>query len=115
MHKNDSFRHHFGICVFIATAMVSCQDHLEPDVSSPAYQITQSEQLIIPTVIDLPPDLPGGNSRVATYFAEGVQKYKAQQKTGSNPVTYEWVFVAPEANLYDGTNVKIGTHFAGPS
>lgn len=81
----------------------------------PAYYITKSEKLVIPEAIELPANLPGGNTRVETYFAEGVQKYKAQQKAGSDPVTYEWVFVAPQADLYDKTNKKIGTHSAGPS
>ena len=30
-------------------------------------------------------------------------------------MAYEWAFVAPEADLYDATNAKVGTHFAGPS
>ncbi|HVG11577.1 MAG TPA: DUF3455 domain-containing protein, partial [Flavisolibacter sp.] len=80
----------------------------------PAYYITKSEKLEIPGAIQVPANLPGGNTRVATFFAEGVQKYKAQQKAG-DPATYEWVFVAPEADLYDKTNKKIGTHTAGPS
>lgn len=95
-------------------AFISCKKDTEPDTTSPAYQINQSEGLLIPAVVDLPANLPNGNTRVATYFAEGVQKYKAQVKTGSNPVTYEWVFVAPQADLYDATNKKAGTHGAGP-
>ena len=81
----------------------------------PAYHIAKSEKLDIPEAVQVPANPPGGNTRVATYFAEGVQKYKAQQKAGSEPGTYEWVFVAPEADLYDKTNKKIGTHSAGPS
>jgi hypothetical protein len=81
----------------------------------PAYHITKSEKLVIPESIQLPANLPSGNTRVTTYFAEGVQKYKAQQKAGSDLGTYEWVFVAPQADLYDKTNKKIGTHSAGPS
>ena len=38
---------------------------------------------------------------------------EAQQKPGT-PVTYEWVFVAPQAKLYDATNKHIGNHGAGP-
>ena len=76
--------------------------------------IAASEKLVIPASVDLPANLPGGNTRVATYYAEGVQKYRAREKAGSNPVTYEWVFVAPDAALYDVNNVKVGTHAAGP-
>lgn len=115
MYKNHSLKNFFGIYLLVATAMVACTDHVDPDVSSPAYQISKSEQIVIPAQIEIPANLPAGNTRVATYFAQGVQKYKAQEKAGSNPITYEWVFVAPEADLYDVTNTKVGTHFAGPS
>ena len=85
-----------------------------PDTNSPAYFISQSETLTIPDAVALPANLPNGNSRVATFFANGVQKYKAQAVAGSNPVTYEWAFVAPQADLYDISNNKVGTHSAGP-
>jgi hypothetical protein len=84
------------------------------DINSPAYHISESEKLVIPSEIDLPVNLPNGNTRMATFYAEGVQKYKAQVKAGSNPVVYEWIFVAPKADLFDATNKKIGTHGAGP-
>jgi hypothetical protein len=83
--------------------------------NSPAAHIAASEKLVIPAAIDLPANLPNGNTRVATFYAEGVQKYIAQQIAGSNPVTYQWVFVAPQADLYDATNAKVGTHSAGPT
>jgi Protein of unknown function (DUF3455) len=83
--------------------------------NSPAAQIAASEKLDIPAEIELPANLPNGNTRVATFYAEGVQKYKAQVKTGSDPVAYEWIFVAPQADLYDATNAKVGTHSAGPT
>ena len=51
------------------------------DVFPPAYYIQMSEKLQIPQPVDLPADLPNGNSRVITLFAEGVQKYRAQQKS----------------------------------
>ncbi len=105
----------FGISLVLALTMVSCTDHPEPEGDRPSLHLAASEQMVIPAGVDLPPNQPNGNSRVATYFARGVQKYKAREKPGSGPVTYEWVFVAPEADLYDATNAKIGTHFAGPS
>lgn len=83
--------------------------------NSPAALIAASEKLEIPAAIDLPSNLPYGNARIATFFAEGVQKYKAQPIAGSDPVTYQWVFVAPRADLYDSTNAKVGTHSAGPT
>jgi hypothetical protein len=45
--------------------------------------------------LGLPKTIPMGTTRVATFYAVGVQKYKARIKAGSNPVEYEWVFVAP--------------------
>jgi len=79
-----------------------------------ASHIEASEKLAIPPQVDLPANLPVGNSRVATYYAVGVQKYKAAIKPGSDPVTYQWVFVAPQADLYDSNNDKKGVHGAGP-
>jgi hypothetical protein len=93
----------------------SCKKEKEEDTNSFAFHITESEKLVIPDAIKLPDNLSGGNSRVATFFADGVQKYKAQEVPGSNPVTYQWVFVAPLADLYDATNKKVGTHSAGPT
>lgn len=96
----------------------SCKKEKEDvvvDRDSPAFHIAESEKLIIPDAIKLPDNLPGGNTRVATFFADGVQKYKAQEVPGSNPVSYQWVFVAPQADLYDATNRHVGTHSAGPN
>jgi hypothetical protein len=96
----------------------SCKKEKEEvavDPNSPAFHIAESEKLVIPDAIKLPDNLPGGNSRVATFFADGVQKYKAQEVAGSNPVSYQWVFVAPQADLYDATNKKVGNHSAGPT
>jgi hypothetical protein len=115
MINTNSLWRFMGVSMMLAIPMVSCTDHLEPGSPSPSHHIATSEQVVIPAAIDLPSNSPTGNSRVATYFARGVQKYKAREKAGSNPVAYEWVFVAPEADLYDATNAKVGTHFAGPS
>ncbi len=87
---------------------------LETSGNSPAAHIAASENLTIPAAVSVPDNLPNGNARVATYYAVGVQKYKARVKSGSDPVAYEWVFVAPQADLYDNTNSKVGNHGAGP-
>ena len=93
---------------------VANNSYLEANGNSPAAHITASEYLTIPATVSVPENLPNGNTRVATYYAVGVQKYKARIKAGSDPVSYEWVFVAPQANLYDITNAEVGTHGAGP-
>lgn len=87
---------------------------LEANGNSPAAHIAASENLIIPATVAVPENLPDGNTRVATYYAVGVQKYKARIKAGTDPVQYEWVFVAPQADLYNINNAKVGTHGAGP-
>jgi hypothetical protein len=97
-----------------AALIMGCEKDETPNTDTPANKIADSEILSIPAEIELPGNLPGGNSRVATYYAEGVQRYKAQLKEGSIPAAYEWVFVAPKADLYDASNKRIGIHGAGP-
>lgn len=118
-----------SMATIIATIAIGCKkegvtrDSLVTDgfrtqdavASSPLSQIVMSEKLEIPAAIELPVRFPGNYKRVATYYAEGVQKYRARQKAGSDPATYEWVFVAPQADLYNASNKKIGTHSAGPT
>lgn len=102
------------LSVLFSVLMVACSRQVDVDIHSPAHYIQMSEKLQIPAPVNLPSDLPKGNARVITLFAEGVQKYKAQLKAGSAPATYEWVFVAPQADLFDATNKKVGVHSAGP-
>lgn len=96
---------------FLSLALVSCDKDDVPHHSS-AYYIAESEKLVIPASIALPEGPHSNNKRVATFFAVGVQKYKAQQKAGAS--TYEWVLVGPQADLYDNRNAKVGTHGVGP-
>lgn len=123
----------FGIATIISLVLVACNREavfpntneeqsslaansaaLEANGNSPAAHIAASENLEIPATVAIPENLPNGNTRVATYYAVGVQKYKARVKAGSDPVSYEWAFVAPQADLYDNTNLKVGSHGAGP-
>src|SRR3989449_10492190 len=45
--------------------------------------------------------------------AKGVQIYECRAKK-DQAGTYEWAFVAPEADLFDGRGDRIGRHYAGP-
>ena len=100
--------------VLSTTFIFSCSRDKEViDTTSPAYHIAESEKLTIPASIDFPTN-QNGHTRIMTLYAEGVQKYKAQVKPGSMPVTYEWTFVAPLADLFNAANKKVGTHGAGP-
>lgn len=113
MKKNNLSK--FILMPFIVSLItVACDKDRQTDTSSPAFHIGESEKLTIPAEVDLPANMPAGNTRVATYYATGVQKYKAQVKAGSSPVTYEWIFVAPQADLFNISNTKVGTHGAGP-
>lgn len=101
--------------LLVAATAVSCKrENVNRNDYSPAFRIWESEQLSIPPEVDLPANLPNGNQRVLTLYAEGVQQYKAQVKPGSYPVSYEWVFVGPKAVLFDNNNKRRGTHGAGP-
>lgn len=131
-HKPDHFKKLSIIIFLFATAIIGCNkdivfqnsndelqtasagSSLEANGNSPGAHISASENLIIPLIVSVPENLPNGNTRVATYYAVGVQKYKARIKAGSDPISYEWIFVAPQADLYDITNAKVGTHGAGP-
>ncbi|HEX3164917.1 MAG TPA: DUF3455 domain-containing protein [Chitinophagaceae bacterium] len=131
-HKPNQLKKPLMIVFLFATAVIGCNKEvvlknpndelqtasavssLEANGNSPAAHISASENLAIPASVSVPENLPNGNSRVATYYAVGVQKYKARIKAGSDPIVYEWVFVAPKADLYDISNTNVGTHGAGP-
>lgn len=107
MKKNFLFCVIASATIFLA---ISCSKNDE-DTNTPAFRINASENIEIPAEIVLP---SAGAKRVSTLYAEGVQKYKAQLKPGTIS-TFEWVFVAPRADLYDMNNTKVGTHSAGPT
>jgi hypothetical protein len=46
--------------------------------------------------------------------ATGVQIYECKARK-TDPTQYEWVFRAPEAELFDSAGKRIGRHFAGPT
>ncbi len=46
--------------------------------------------------------------------ANGVQIYECTASR-DRPGRYEWIFRAPEADLYDETGRKVGKHYAGPT
>jgi hypothetical protein len=97
---------------FIFSSMISCTDGDETNPNSAEYHITESEKLVVPVEVDLP---NSANTRIATYYAKGVQIYNAKQKADTDPPVFEWVFVSPSAVLFNDKNEQVGTHFAGPS
>jgi hypothetical protein len=54
---------------------------------------------------------PQGAPMLLEVAADGVQIYACEAKGQG----FEWVFKAPEANLFNMQNLQVGTHFAGPT
>lgn len=54
---------------------------------------------------------PAGEIPLMTVAAHGVQIYECRAAPGANPA---WTFVAPEADLFDASGRRIGSHGAGP-
>jgi hypothetical protein len=46
--------------------------------------------------------------------AKGVQIYECRAKK-DDPTKFEWVFKAPEADLFDAQGKKMGRHYGGPT
>jgi hypothetical protein len=47
-------------------------------------------------------------------FAKGTQNYECRSKQDA-PEQYEWVLLAPEADLFDASGNRVGKHYAGPT
>lgn len=65
--------------------------------------------------VDVPDKLkPHANESLAMIVpAKGVQIYQCRAKK-DQAGSYDWAFVAPEADLFDTSGTKIGRHYAGP-
>jgi len=65
--------------------------------------------------VEVPDKLkPGASESLAMIVpAKGVQIYECRAKR-DQAGAYEWAFVAPEADLFDGRGDRIGRHYAGP-
>jgi hypothetical protein len=98
---------------FICTALTACKRDEIIGVT-PASYILGSEHRYIPASVELPADAKYANTRIATWYATGIQQYRAKAIAETNPTAFEWTLVAPRADLYDVKNRKVGTHGAGP-
>jgi hypothetical protein len=67
------------------------------------------------TLASVPDTLrPGSNESLSLVVpARGVQIYECLVRK-DQPGEYEWAFVAPEAELFDGHDNRIGKHYGGP-
>ncbi len=57
--------------------------------------------------------VPAGQTLSLVSPATGVQIYECGTAK-TDPAKFEWVFKAPEADLFDLSGKKIGKHYAGP-
>jgi hypothetical protein len=58
--------------------------------------------------------VPSGQTLSLVSPATGVQIYECSAAK-NDPARFEWVFKAPEADLFDLSGKKIGKHYAGPT
>ncbi len=58
--------------------------------------------------------VPATDTLSFSVHAKGFQIYECQAKK-EDATQYEWVFKAPEADLFDAQGKKIGRHYAGPT
>jgi hypothetical protein len=64
-------------------------------------------------VVDSTLSVPdGGGSVLLHASAVGTQDYRCQSSNTDAGTSYGWVFVGPEADLFDCSEEKVGTHFA---
>jgi hypothetical protein len=68
------------------------------------------------TTLMVPENLraPAGQVLSLEAQATGVQIYVCNASK-TDPTRFEWIFKAPEADLFDGVGKKIGKHYAGPT
>jgi len=60
---------------------------------------------------------PAGEALALASKADGVQVYEcaASKDSPATAARFEWVFKAPEADLFDNKGKRIGRHYAGPT
>jgi len=58
--------------------------------------------------------VPAGQTLSLVSPATGVQIYECGA-INADPARFEWIFKAPEADLFDLSGKKIGKHYAGPT
>jgi len=57
---------------------------------------------------------PAGQVLALEAQATGVQIYECNANR-TDPSKFEWIFKAPEADLFDNAGRRIGKHYAGPT
>ena len=88
----------------ITTPIVACLTLLLAACASQPPASIEAPDALKPDAAQLP---------LATLAARGVQIYECRAGK-DNPQAAQWVFVAPEAALYDAQGQLVGKHYAGP-
>lgn len=57
---------------------------------------------------------PATEKLAHTFTAKGVQIYECRAKK-DDPTQFEWALKAPAADLFDGSDKKVGSHYGGPT
>jgi len=87
------------------TALFSIVALLPGCASSPAVRPPDAPEALRP---------PADQVLALEALATGVQIYECAASQ-DQPARFEWVFKAPEAELFDRTGRKVGKHYAGPT
>jgi len=97
-------RTHPALALSLAALLAACASVPAPVPPVPA-----------PADDDIPAALrpANGERAVSVLLAKGVQVYECRARKDAAGAA-EWVFVAPEAELFDAAGRKVGKHFGGP-
>ncbi len=76
--------------------------------------LAQTTSAITPPNVPNNLKAPTGERPILKVSAKGVQIYTCSAST-ANSTGFEWVFKAPEAELFNEQNAKVGKHYAGPT
>jgi len=71
-------------------------------------------QPLRPRIVPAPLEPAADQVRAFELAASGVQIYECRARK-DDPARFEWSFKAPEADLFDSTGTKVGSHYAGPT
>ena len=85
-----------SVCALLLVDDRSLGQNLKPSAVPDAIKTPATEKLLL------------------TVSAKGVQIYECHAKKDS-PGQFEWALKAPEADLFDASGKKIGTHYVGPT
>ena len=88
------------VCGWLAVFLAGCATDSSRRVSVP----------VVPDTVKV----PAVDSLAFAASAKGVQIYECRARK-DDATQYEWVFKAPEADLFDARGKKIGRHYGGPT